>query len=204
MPALGVESIAVKRIRDLAETLTKMDEDERFASTGWRRWWWPRSAHSLIDAKWMPPSLDRLHAVYRRADALAHWYQRKTYVTLWMLFFAFGLLLMVVEFVRSASPAASPSLEAPRWERIAMMVSAVAMVWAGLLHGYLEKRAYREHADRYPRMSNVFQHYRQVLESGLDAHAMHGAFFDLGKVALGESSEWVRLHRWRPLEPPRG
>jgi hypothetical protein len=117
---------------------------------------------------------------------------------------ALAAVLMVVEFARSAASSPLPSSDSPLWERVTIVASALSMVWAGLLHGYLEKCAFREHVESYRRMHNVFQQYRRILESGLDVHAMERAFRDLGKAALGESSEWVRLHRWRPLEPPRG
>jgi hypothetical protein len=88
--------------------------------------------------------------------------------------------------------------------RIALIVvSALAMVAAGLLHGYSEKRAFGEHIESYGEILDSFDDYKDVLRAS-DADGVRDRLREFGKTALRENADWVRLHRWRPLDRPMG
>lgn len=84
-----------------------------------------------------------------------------------------------------------------------IVVSALTMVAAGLIHGYIEKRAFGEHSESYRQILTRVVHYKEVLRRD-DSDEAKDSLREFGKMALRENGDWVRLHRWRPLEPPRG
>ena len=90
-----------------------------------------------------------------------------------------------------------------RWWSLVITASALAMVSAGLVHGYIEKRAFGEHLESYGQILAMFDFYKKVLRRERTEDAKDD-FLEFGKMALRENGDWVRLHRWRPLDPPRG
>jgi hypothetical protein len=84
---------------------------------------------------------------------------------------------------------------------------ALAPILAGLVLGYVEKRAFGNHAKQYERMSVLFSNARRQLMRLLDAGEIMRAqsvVEELGKEALMENGDWVLLHRDRPIEVPKG
>jgi hypothetical protein len=134
-------------------------------------------------------------------------------IELWCFWAAllFPLCLMLAHFVFVVSPedranvtgAVFIGLSVPAWRLLAIVMSALAMVSAGLLHGYIEKRAFGEHLESYRRIQSMFDYYMNVLKPYRPEDAKDH-LREFGKMALRENGDWVSLHRWRPLEPPRG
>jgi hypothetical protein len=103
--------------------------------------------------------------------------------------------------------------EHPSWQVTAdwhawFVMPLVLTALAGtLLHAYVEKRAFREHARRYRRMGNVFasagRRLAELRERGERPEEWRGLILELGREALAEHGDWVLLHRERPVEPPR-
>ncbi len=90
------------------------------------------------------------------------------------------------------------------WFVVTLVLTALA---GTLLHAYVEKRAFGEHARRYRRMGNVFAGAGRRLAELRARHARpeewRALILDLGREALAEHGDWVLLHRDRPVEPPR-
>jgi hypothetical protein len=88
-----------------------------------------------------------------------------------------------------------------------LVTIALAPILAGLVLGYVEKRAFGNHAKQYERMSVLFSNARRQLARLLDAGEVVRAQLiveELGKEALMENGDWVLLHRDRPIEVPKG
>ncbi len=83
----------------------------------------------------------------------------------------------------------------------------VLLVMAGLLHGYIDKRAFKQLSKQYERMAATFstaserlRHYHAMGDEERIRAVLHA----LGTEALVENGDWVILHRDRPIEVPRG
>jgi hypothetical protein len=86
-----------------------------------------------------------------------------------------------------------------------IIATDVSLVSAGLLHHYIQQRAYPQHIKQFGRMESVFGKAREIIQQKLEAHDLTGVqecLFVVGQEALSENGDWVLLHRERPLEPP--
>lgn len=87
-----------------------------------------------------------------------------------------------------------------------VVLVSLAPVLAALLYGYAKTRALSEHAQQYTRMAQLFARADELL-TGLLKEGRSGEarqlVLDLGKEALVENSDWVQLHRERPMQVPR-
>jgi hypothetical protein len=91
-----------------------------------------------------------------------------------------------------------------RWNPLIFSIG-LALVIAGLVAGYSEKRALPEQIKQYSQMGTIFALAQQRLEELLDAGELTRALDiieELGKEALRENGDWVILHRERPIEVP--
>jgi hypothetical protein len=73
--------------------------------------------------------------------------------------------------------------------------------------GYIERNALIGHIKQYERMGVMFSQATEYLTMLLTEHRYQDAsdfIFELGTEALGESGDWMLLHRDRPLEVPKG
>jgi hypothetical protein len=81
----------------------------------------------------------------------------------------------------------------------------LALVIAGLLAGYGERRALAEQIRQYAQMASIFDNaerrLKELLDKGERAPAIE-LLEELGKEALGENGDWVILHRERAVEVP--
>ena len=81
----------------------------------------------------------------------------------------------------------------------------LALVIAGLLAGYGERRALAEQIRQYAQMATIFasaeQRLTELLEKGERTPALE-LIEELGKEALVENGDWVILHRERAVEVP--
>jgi hypothetical protein len=89
------------------------------------------------------------------------------------------------------------------WAVVALTLITVA---GALIHSFMEKRAFNEHARQYARMAESFDRagdrMAALLHDGKSARARALAL-ELGKEALGEHGDWVILHRERPIKLPK-
>jgi hypothetical protein len=73
------------------------------------------------------------------------------------------------------------------------------------LDDYAEKRGFNVDTKRYSEIVRIFRRAKQLLEEAKgDLEKQQRVLLELGKAALEENSEWVLLHRDRPLELPKG
>lgn len=73
------------------------------------------------------------------------------------------------------------------------------------LDDYAEKRGFNVDTKRYSEIVKIFRRAKYLLEEAQDdGERQQRVLLELGKVALEENSEWVLLHRERPLELPKG
>jgi hypothetical protein len=127
----------------------------------------------------------------------------------WMLVgVACGIAAIPVARAASQLAVDNPSLHLISDWHAWFVVTLVLTALAGtLLHAYVEKRAFGEHARRYRRMGNVFasagRRLAELRGRGERPDEWRALILDLGREALAEHGDWVLLHRERPVEPPR-
>ena len=89
---------------------------------------------------------------------------------------------------------------------VLLVAVALAPVFAGLLIGYVEKRAHNDHAKQYERMSilfsNAYLHLQDLIQAK-DFVRARRLLGELGREALAENGDWVLIHRDRPIEVPK-
>jgi len=71
------------------------------------------------------------------------------------------------------------------------------------LDGYAEKMGYEHDIKRYEPMVELFERADEELKNSKDKEHYQKLLFELGKAALEENSEWLLLHRDRPLDLPK-
>ena len=84
---------------------------------------------------------------------------------------------------------------------------SMSFALAAAASGYAEKMVFGEQAKQYHRMARQFEEAAADLEEALGREDLAGAealLRETGQEALSENSDWVLLHRARPLEGPRG
>lgn len=90
---------------------------------------------------------------------------------------------------------------------VLMVVIPMLAVTAGILHAYGTQLARSEHIRRFSRMMDLFRsadtEMDRLSEENNDQAAV-ALIRELGLEALDENSEWLILHRERPLELPPG
>ncbi len=88
-----------------------------------------------------------------------------------------------------------------------VVATGLAPITAALLGGYIERNALVGHIKQYERMGVMFVQAKEYLTYLLNEKRNEDAanfIFELGAEALGESGDWMLLHRERPLEVPKG
>jgi hypothetical protein len=85
---------------------------------------------------------------------------------------------------------------------------ALTGVIGGLIHGYVEKRAWAQHVKQYYRMKVAFTNADVALRPLVDdptpeneQRARH-LLYELGREALIENADWLLLHRDRRIDVP--
>ena len=123
-------------------------------------------------------------------------------------FIFFGLVLLISLI----------SVQLPGPIDLAIIATGVLLLGGALIVALAEKKLLSEHAYQYNAAARLFSSARIRLEDYLsdmregiknndkDAiyHArenLHDLLYALGKEALDENSEWLILHRSRPIEP---
>ncbi len=85
---------------------------------------------------------------------------------------------------------------------IVLMVFLPAV--GAVLDGYMEKSGFDAHFKRYREMFVLFERAAEVLRQNPNDDALHRrVLLELGKAALEENSDWLLLHRERPVGPPK-
>ncbi|MEZ4785176.1 MAG: hypothetical protein R3F28_14000 [Candidatus Kapaibacterium sp.] len=114
-----------------------------------------------------------------------------------------GILLAFFQVIQQGVINPSPDKHPIHWLLVAV---ALAPILAGLLIGYVEKRAHGDHAKQYERMSILFanarEHLSEILQDG-DVEKGQRLISELGREALAENGDWVLIHRDRPIEVPK-
>jgi hypothetical protein len=92
-------------------------------------------------------------------------------------------------------------------DSILKIIIHVAPAIAAAFVGYAEKMAFSEQSKLYSRMSSLFTRAQNCLTGYLEENNFEKAehlFRKLGAEMLVENSDWVLLHRERPMEVPVG
>ena len=94
-----------------------------------------------------------------------------------------------------------------------IVISAMLLVLAGLIHEHSENRAYSVHAKKYEWMAFLFTKELEELDSILKDNQIsiqqkvkksQQLILNLGKECLTENMNWLLLHRERPVEMHKG
>ncbi|MBS1902167.1 MAG: hypothetical protein JSS75_00495 [Bacteroidetes bacterium] len=147
-----------------------------------------RVLHSWVEdqAKYYPKALKRDHHRLHRLER-----------TINILFYV-GVILAVIQLL----------LEIPHeLKDYVVVATGLAPITAALLGGYIERNALIGHIKQYERMGVMFVQAKEYLVALLKDRRYAEAsdfIFELGTEALGESGDWMLLHRERPLEVPKG
>ena len=83
---------------------------------------------------------------------------------------------------------------------ILLILMGVLPLMAGVREAYAYKRADKELTKQYEFMRKTFSRARQKLESAVDTKTRKLVLRALGEACLEEHSEWILIHRERPLE----
>ena len=97
--------------------------------------------------------------------------------------------------------------EAVALGHVPILAIGVCLLTAGVLHGYIGRRALPELSKQFAHMATVFATAHDRLESmraSGDSAGARALLTELGIEALSENGDWLILHRERPLEMPRG
>lgn len=90
---------------------------------------------------------------------------------------------------------------------VPILAIGLCLLAAGVLHGYIGRRALPELSKQFAHMATVFRTaYDRIEAMRMDGDLgdAQGLFRELGIEALSENGDWLILHRERPLEMPRG
>ena len=83
---------------------------------------------------------------------------------------------------------------------ILLILMGVLPLMAGVRETYAYKRADKELTKQYEFMRKTFTRARQKLERAADTKTQKLVLRALGEACLEEHSEWILIHRERPLE----
>jgi hypothetical protein len=83
-----------------------------------------------------------------------------------------------------------------------VLMGALPLI-AGIWDAYSHKKAEKELIKQYGFMSRVFQKARKLLDGSSDIVFRRRVLKALGRAALDEGTEWLLMHRERPLEHGR-
>lgn len=76
---------------------------------------------------------------------------------------------------------------------------------AGLTKVYLEIKAFDEHSRNYQRSGLIMNRSLECMNQAIsnkDIHSAKSILYDVGCTALNENSDWLLLHRQRPVKVP--
>jgi hypothetical protein len=153
-------------------------------------------AKQLLD-KWVRDQRDYYQRVWRRNERKVHRQELMTNG-------CFGLAVLIAVGMIFGHHALT---ELPLAHSLLGYAISISFALAAAASGYAEKMVFGEQAKQYNRMAHQFDEAAEALDEALGANDLLRAealLREIGKEALSENSDWVMLHRARPLEGPRG
>jgi hypothetical protein len=120
-------------------------------------------------------------------------------------FFISGLVVAVIVLFLDISSIFSG--DGKFFHHILIVVMGLTPALAAALDGYAEKRVFASQTKVYKRMYHLFDRAAAQLKTMLDNNDLDGARLllkELGREALQENSDWVLMHRERPMKIPMG
>jgi len=121
-------------------------------------------------------------------------YQRTSLLSSVCLWAGIGLALLLLLL-------GGPGEAGPR--RVLLILMGALPLIAGIWDAYSHKRAEKELIKQYAFMQRVFLKARKLLDGSNDIDLQRRVLKALGQAALDEGSEWLLMHRERPLEHGR-
>ena len=115
----------------------------------------------------------------------------------------FAIFLIAFELFRNQL---FPSIEAKFIIHIFVLLIGLSFICATAIHGYNEKMIFPEQAKQYDRMYNLFDFVSEKIKNLIrtdNFSNLDNIFIELGKESLIENSDWLLIHRSRPLEMPK-
>lgn len=88
------------------------------------------------------------------------------------------------------------------WHGRLIFTIGIAAVAAALCNDYVERRGFREHAERYAMMAGIYRRALSVLDDSTRSplETARAVISEVGHEALTENGDWILLHRARPIE----
>jgi hypothetical protein len=121
-----------------------------------------------------------------------------------IIYYSFGLGFAILLFFRSYFPS---FLEQGFYLAFASVFVSLFLAVSAAIYAYIEKENLPEQVKQYQRMTEVYA----LAVKHFDSYNKHNNYnklekllFDLGREALIENSDWLTMHRARPIDPPKG
>jgi hypothetical protein len=152
----------------------------------------------IVEKFWVEDQRSYFSKAARREEGFVHRAERWAGAMI-----IIGILLALFQVIHQGVIDPHPGKHPIHWLLVAV---ALAPIFAGLLLGYVEKRAHGDHAKQYERMSILFNNASQHLQhfySEEEYTASKALLEELGREALAENGDWVLIHRDRPIEVPK-
>ena len=94
----------------------------------------------------------------------------------------------------------------PAWFEWTIAALAILAIAAGFCRAFAEKMGYAAQIRRYEWMAGLHDRVKRAFDEPTfdDPERMREMLVDLGRYALIENAEWLRIHREHPLEVPVG
>lgn len=153
---------------------------------------------TLVQQAWVEDQFGYYAKAAKREEKRMHTAEKRAAIMV-----VIGIVLALFQVIQQGFIDPAPEKQPIHW---LLVIVSLAPILAGLLLGYVEKRAHGDHARQYERMSILFANARQHLERLIAEHDLTRArrlIEELGREALAENGDWVLIHRDRPIEVPK-
>ncbi|MEJ5348652.1 MAG: hypothetical protein WHS46_08175 [Desulfosoma sp.] len=168
---------------------------DSFLNQHWGNLLWIRSA---VNALWIPdtsikPDLDLVKTFW--IDDQQRFYQKRSGAS--------GLAARCARWLTNICFAASVTLAwlgavSAEWEFFTTMLSSVLLLLVGAISHYTHTRGWEEDASRYRSMAAPFSWCQQIWRYG-DEKTRRVLVQELGSECLAELSNWLLIHRNKPI-----
>lgn len=144
-------------------------------------------AKELLMDRWIDDQANFFARSAARQERLPRWVGLA-----WNVALVFGFVVAILRALPSSSGGFTPG-----WPLITIGLAVFAL---GLIKLRIKILALPEQAKQYQRMAGTFDLARTRLRAGADEQLI---LRELGRAALHENTEWLLMHRERPLELPK-
>lgn len=159
-----------------------------------QNWVNDRVSPDIVRDKWVTGQLNYFREQSRQKRCSVHRGKISTKIA-----FSLGFILTVVLLILDGSGWLHHH---HAWQNGLIVLMILFPATGAAFDGYLEKMGFEQDIKRYQQMIEIFERAQEILMTA-DEASYQRLLLELGKAALEENSDWVLLHRDRPLDLPR-